>query len=84
MTDPSAFMLGFGRELRALRCRRGLTQRQLAQRIPDLTANGVSELECGRGNPSVTRVLLLADALGVSSVDLVAGAARNAAAVCSG
>lgn len=75
--DPAAFMTGFGLEVRALRCRRGWTQAQLAQRVRGMTANSVSELERGNGNPSVTRVLLLADALGVSSVDLVAGALQR-------
>ena len=78
MIDPAAFRAGLGVEVRALRARRRLTQARLAERVPRMTANGVSELECGRSNPSVTRVMQLADALRVSSAELVAAAERNA------
>jgi transcriptional regulator with XRE-family HTH domain len=77
--DHDAFRVGLGREVRALRARRGLTQARLAARIPKMTANTVGELEAGRSNPSVTRVMQLADALGVASAELVASAERNAA-----
>ncbi len=78
MIDPLAFRVGLGREVRALRARRHLTQAQLAERVPRLAENTVSEIEHGRANPSVARLMFLAHALGVSSADLVAGAERNA------
>lgn len=76
--DAEAFMCGLGREIRAQRSRRGWKQAELAERVPRLTATGVSELENGRGNPGIARVLHIADAFGIPSAELIALAFENA------
>lgn len=81
VTDLDAFRLAFGREVRALRARRQLTQAQLAVRVPGMAENTLGEIERGRGNPGVVRVMQLADALGVTTAELMAGAERNARAL---
>jgi transcriptional regulator with XRE-family HTH domain len=55
----------FGARLRELRGARGWTQRDLAERA-DLPTNTVSRFERGELVPLWTKVVLLADALGVS------------------
>jgi len=60
-----------GSRLQALRARRGLTQRQLAE--PEYTAAYVSTLEAGRGRPSETALRYFAEKLGSSYEELATG-----------
>lgn len=52
-------------ELRKLRQKHGLYQRELAQMV-GLTRAGIAMLEAGSTNPSIQVAVQLADALGVS------------------
>jgi XRE family transcriptional regulator, aerobic/anaerobic benzoate catabolism transcriptional regulator len=65
-----AFAAAVGRLLRVARAKRGMTRRQLAQ------ASGASErylaqIEGGQGNPSVTILKSIADALDLPIIDLL-------------
>ena len=59
----------FGDNLRRLRRARGLTQKQLAERIGYCSRN-VSVWECGYTTPRMNTLCDLADALGVSLDEL--------------
>lgn len=59
-----------GIRLRELRQARRLTQEALAERA-GLSYKFVGELERGRGNPTLTTLAALADALGVHVTDLL-------------
>jgi len=65
-----------GRQLRMLREKSGRTLAQLAE-AAGLSERAVRELEAGRTNPSLTTVVGIAEALGVSLDELVAAARRN-------
>ena len=60
-----------GRNVRRLRSASGLTQEQFAEKS-GFTQQYISDLERGRRNPTVLSLFQLAQALGVSHVDLVA------------
>ena len=62
--------------IRALRERRGLTQRMLAERL-GVTDKAVSKWEVGRGLPDVALVEPLARELGVSVAELFTGDVRE-------
>lgn len=59
-----------GRNVRRIRKAKGLTQEVLAE-LSGVSQQYVSELERGRRNPSVITLYVLAQAMGVSHVDLV-------------
>ena len=60
-----------GARMRQLRRARRLTQEQLAERA-GLSYKFVGEVERGMGNPTLTTLGALSEALGVSLVDLLA------------
>lgn len=60
-----------GARLRQLRQARRLTQERLAERA-GLSFKFLGELERGRGNPTLTTLTAISDALGVRLVDLLA------------
>lgn len=60
-----------GRNARRIREAKGLTQEQLAERS-GFSQQYLSDLERGLRNPTVVTLFELAQALGVSHVDLVA------------
>ncbi|MBS6941575.1 MAG: helix-turn-helix domain-containing protein, partial [Slackia piriformis] len=62
--------------IRNLREARGLTQRQLAERI-GVTDKAVSKWESGRGLPDISLIENLAEALGVSVAELLTGDVRE-------
>jgi transcriptional regulator with XRE-family HTH domain len=64
-----------GRQLRLLREKSGRTLAQLAE-AAGLSERAVREFEAGRTNPSLTTVVSIADALGVT-LDALIGAARR-------
>ncbi|RWH69169.1 helix-turn-helix transcriptional regulator [Mesorhizobium sp.] len=59
-----------GRNFARLRAAAGLTQEQVADRA-DISQQYISGLERGQRNPSVETLYKIAQALGVSHVDLV-------------
>lgn len=59
-----------GARLRQLRQARRLTQEQLAERS-GLSYKFIGEVERGRGNPTLTTLAALSEALGVGLVDLL-------------
>lgn len=65
-----------GRQLRMLREKSGRTLAELAE-AAGLSKRAVREFEAGRTNPSLTTVVGIADALGVSLDELVAAARRD-------
>ena len=67
----------FGEAVRALRAMRGISQQGLAQRC-GLDRTYISGIERGARNPSLTNILRIADALGVSASELFASAERRA------
>ena len=60
----------FGRRLRYLRRQKDLTQEQLAE-ISGFNQQYISGLERGRRNPTIITLYELAEALGVSHIELV-------------
>jgi len=60
-----------GARLRQLRQARRLTQEALAERA-GLSYKFIGEVERGRGNPTLTTLVSISDALGVSLGDLLA------------
>src|ERR1700685_4766282 len=68
--SDAAFLAAIGREVRRSRAKRGMTRRQLAQ------ASGTSErylaqIESGAGNPSVSVLRAVAQALDVPTAALL-------------
>lgn len=59
-----------GRNVRRLRLAKGLTQEELSART-GLTQHYISVLENGRRNPTIVTIYEMAQALGVTHVDLV-------------
>ncbi|MPY90699.1 MAG: helix-turn-helix domain-containing protein [Luteitalea sp.] len=70
-TEQAAFptLEPFARRLERLRLERGFTQRALAERAK-ISTNHYQDIAHAHANPTVIVVLSLADALGVSVVDL--------------
>ena len=67
----------FGRRLRELRKKRGLTQEALAESA-DLSGNYISDLELGLKVPSLTILVRLSQALEVATPELLADFTREA------
>lgn len=61
-----------GAFLAALRRERGMTQKELAEKL-DVTDKAVSRWETGKGLPDISLLKPLADALGVSIADILSG-----------
>lgn len=68
-----------GRNVRICRLAKGLTQEQFAD-LSGFSQQYISSLEKGRRNPTIVTVFELANALGVSHVDLVRPDLRPASA----
>jgi XRE family aerobic/anaerobic benzoate catabolism transcriptional regulator len=75
--SPEAFLTALGRNLRALRIARGLSQEELA-RLAHLSPRYVSQIEAGRGNVSILRLLDLTQALGAPIQEIFRVAGRHA------
>lgn len=73
MNRPEAVI--FGKKLRDVRLRRGMSQAELAEAVEGrggrLTSNYVSDLERGLKAPTLTMILKVSRALEVSVSDLV-------------
>jgi transcriptional regulator with XRE-family HTH domain len=60
----------FGKVLRDLRTAKGWTQEELAFEV-DLERTYISLLERGRGQPTLSAILQIADRIGISPADLI-------------
>jgi XRE family transcriptional regulator, aerobic/anaerobic benzoate catabolism transcriptional regulator len=67
---PRDFLIALGRRLKALRTQRALSQDELAQ-LAGISPRYVSQIEAGRGNASILRLLELSRALSVSVHEIV-------------
>lgn len=67
--DLRARRQAFGHRMRALRSGLGLTQEQLAERA-GFDRKSVNRMENGEYSPSLDRVFVIADALGVEVAEL--------------
>ena len=74
---PDSFLAALGRNLRALRTARGLSQEELAH-LAHLSPRYVSQIEAGRGNVSILRLLDLTRALGAPIQEVFRVAGRQA------
>lgn len=61
----------FGQRIRDLRAERGLNQEELAEKV-GVFRTYMSRIETGAANPTLTLIYALADALGVSVIELFA------------
>jgi len=77
VTDQETFLRELGERLCRLRKEQGLTQTQLGDEV-GVTQQVIAEYESGQRNIPVYRLASLADALGVSTAELLEGAARPA------
>lgn len=59
-----------GINIKSERLRRGISQEELAEKC-DISRNSVSLIETGKINPTIIRVIDIADALGISIDALV-------------
>ncbi len=59
-----------GISIKSERLRRGISQEELAEKC-DISRNSVSLIETGKINPTIIRVIDIADALGISIDSLV-------------
>jgi XRE family transcriptional regulator, aerobic/anaerobic benzoate catabolism transcriptional regulator len=75
----AAFLVALGREVRRGRAKRGMTRRQLAQ-ASHTSERYLAQIESGIGNPSVTVLRAIAQALDIPAANLVSEpAAQNGA-----
>lgn len=65
-----------GQFIASLRKERGMTQAELAK-ILNVTTQAVSKWECGKGSPQASLIVPLADALGVSSSEILSAHKEN-------
>lgn len=76
MAERSAAHVAFGRAIRDLRRSRGISQEQLGY-DSGLHRTYVGGIERGERNPSLTNILRIAEALGVSPSELLAEIERG-------
>jgi XRE family transcriptional regulator, aerobic/anaerobic benzoate catabolism transcriptional regulator len=65
LSDEPAFLAAIGREVRRNRAKRGMTRRQLAQ-ASETSERYLAQIESGAGNPSVSVLRAIAQALDLS------------------
>src|SRR6187455_2551390 len=65
-----SFLAGLGERVRAVRARRGMTRKRLAE-VAGVSERHLANLETGQGNASVTLLRQLARALGSSIGEIV-------------
>ncbi len=66
----------FGKQIKALRAERGLTQAQLAD-LSGISEEWVRRIERGEGSPSLDTIEMLAQSLGVAVAALFGGTATS-------
>ena len=77
--EDSEFLAAIGREVRRNRAKRGMTRRQLAQ-SSDTSERYLAQIESGAGNPSVSVLRAIAEALDLSISTLLPETGTRAAA----
>src|SRR5579862_1263850 len=78
--SDAAFLAAIGREVRRSRAKRGMTRRQLAQ-ASETSERYLAQIESGAGNPSVSVLRGIAQALGLSAAALLPEAGARPAAL---
>jgi len=73
------FLAALGREVRRARAKRGMTRRQLAQ-ASHTSERYLAQIESGTGNPSVTVLRAIAQALDISAANLLGEPAAHSGA----
>jgi len=68
--NPVAFLAAIGREVRKSRAKRGMTRRQLAQ-ASETSERYLAQIESGTGNPSVSVLRAIAQALDLPTAALL-------------
>jgi len=79
-SDADAFAAALGALLRSARAKRGITRRQLAEQS-GASERYLAQIESGQGNPSVTILKGIADALDVPVAELLPRNGRRSAAL---
>jgi XRE family aerobic/anaerobic benzoate catabolism transcriptional regulator len=69
-SDKNPFLVGLGERVRALRARRGMTRKAVAQ-AADVSERHLANLEYGEGNASILVLLQVAGALQCALVELI-------------
>lgn len=75
MTGETLFLKRFGQQLRIFRKQKMLSREELALKIR-LPAKDLEEIENGKGDPKLSTLLLLADALNISPHELLIQSGR--------
>ena len=75
----AGFLAALGREVRRGRAKRGMTRRQLAQ-ASHTSERYLAQIESGTGNPSVTVLRAIAQALDISAANLLGEPAAHSGA----
>ena len=75
----AGFLAALGREVRRARAKRGMTRRQLAQ-ASHTSERYLAQIESGTGNPSVTVLRAIAQALDISAANLLGEPAAHSGA----
>lgn len=70
MADDTKLLAVFGAAVRSYRRAAGMPQRDLADRV-GLTRASIANIETGRQDTTVTRIIAIAQALGVGPADLL-------------
>ncbi|MFI5003443.1 MAG: helix-turn-helix domain-containing protein [Solirubrobacterales bacterium] len=78
MTEQERELIALGRAIRRLRHARGLSMASLATKA-GVSAKNLNRIELGQGNPTLTTLRPLADALGVMLSELFLAAEVEAA-----
>jgi XRE family aerobic/anaerobic benzoate catabolism transcriptional regulator len=76
----AGFLAALGREVRRSRAKRGMTRRQLAQ-TSHTSERYLAQIESGTGNPSVTVLRAIAQALDISAANLLGEPAAHSGAL---
>ncbi|HJT08395.1 MAG TPA: shikimate kinase [Stellaceae bacterium] len=80
--ENAAFLAAIGAEVRRHRAKRGMTRRQLAQ-ASETSERYLAQIESGAGNPSVSVLRGIAQALGLSAAALLPEAGARPAALAA-
>src|SRR5690348_3829052 len=80
--ESAAFLAAIGAEVRRHRAKRGMTRRQLAQ-ASETSERYLAQIESGAGNPSVSVLRGIAQALGLSAAELLPEVGSRPAALAA-
>ncbi len=80
--ETAAFLVAIGVEVRRHRAKRGMTRRQLAQ-ASETSERYLAQIESGAGNPSVSVLRAIAQALGLPASALLPEASTRPAALAA-